>query len=131
MTNYKIRPHTTTPIYEDLDEIPCTSGTTDTFGSWVEFSGDIGIDKALYFVATHTAQGHTTGKGGVIEIAEGASSSEVVKQRINLPNSSALVDMCIPAYYPFTNNARIAVRVKDGESTNNEWSINLMIGPIQ
>ncbi len=120
----------TTEIYEDLDMVsPAASSSADTFGTWVQFSADIGTGKALYGISTNPDNTSQGGKGTVIEIAEGASSSEVVIIRLNLADFKNSTTDPIPLYKVLTNNARIAIRAKDGEAVANVYASNLWIGP--
>ncbi len=130
--NYKskmshVTTRVTTPLYEDTAQIDVASSSTlDVFGAWVQFSADIGTNKKLYGISVQCGQTPVGGKGCIFEIAEGASSSEVVVQRIPLCEMNANL-VVVYLYLALTDNARIACRVKDGESNANTHEINLMV----
>ncbi len=117
------------PLYEDRSSIAIVSGTSNTFGAWVQDSADIGTSKALYLIGLNSTGGDTPSGQVVVEIAEGAGSSEVAVLRLNLGlyvNGTGMI--YIKIYKVLTDNARITARIKDGETTNNNYDIVLNVG---
>ncbi len=135
MTNYKVKlqastiPYTT-PLFEEipLKEI-VSSATADTFGSWVQLSADIGINKALYSFLAYHALNQAGVEGTIFEIGEGASSSEVAVLRVkySLHGSGEILPIH-NVYLPLTDNARISARVKDGEAQANTTDFVINVG---
>ncbi len=139
MANYKNTSHVAhvstrveTPLYEDKNQIqPASSSSANTFGGWVQFSADIGTSKAIYGLITQCTDDLLGGEGQVIEISEGASSSEVTILRFNFPNKKGTItdQQHASIYKILTDNARISIRVKDTEASAKTHTTTLDIGP--
>ncbi len=134
MTNYKTHPAgaSTVPqtkLYEDLAHVVVTSHTdADTYGSYVQFSANIGSSKTIYGVILYSVNPVVDAAGLTFDIAEGAAASEVVKLRYPLTSIKAGTCHYLPCHYAITNSARVAFRCKDGEAVANGYDINLLIG---
>ncbi len=115
-------------IYDDIGDRAVSSGTSSNlFGSWGEISADVGTNKAYYGLNVLLAASVSGGAGTIFEIGEGASSSEVAILRFCLSDVSSGV-WFIKLYKKLTDNARLSIRVKDGETTANSFKTNSHIG---
>ncbi len=133
MANYKVT--TSSPLIEDKihddnydanTPLNCASSATiDTFGAWVELSADIGTGKRLEALIYTIPQ--TDNKSIQFEIAEGASSSEVVIDRRDHVGPTSASIISIPFNRSLTDNARIAIRVKDGFAVAHVYYVVLVI----
>ncbi len=105
-----------------------TSASANTFGSWVEISSDIGTGKRMTGILIGITNNFPASQVVEVEISEGASSSEVAVDRVQL-NGTAKHDLLfIPLNRFLTDNARIAVRVRGAEAAVNAINIALQVG---
>ncbi len=132
MANYKNVAHPSATAIETLlleqgSSTAPTTGVADTYGAYVQFSADIGTTKAIYFI--YMFNGAAIDEGDTIfEIAEGAAASEVVILRFSMARMGSGEYLVLPVYKKLTNNSRISIRVKDAETTLNQYHFNLMVG---
>jgi len=114
------------PIFDDTyaQVSPTSSATADTYGSWAQFSADIGVGKRLLFVVIRN-DNDTTIINGELEIGEGASGSEAAVARV-LYTIGGWAQLVFPVWKSLTDNARIACRCKDNEAE----AIRLCVHPM-
>ncbi len=129
MANYKQVSHTVVPETSVLLDIapygvttPLSSASADTFGAYVEVSADIGVDKTLKYFHGRSEAGNSN--VCELEIAEGAAASEVVKLRYKFIAAEMVY---VPTNFPFTDNARIAVRVRDSQAAAKEFRFTMSV----
>ncbi len=129
MANYKSNKPSETPLYDDNGKAnPQSSGTIDTFGSWLQIVGDVGLNKAIYNIHIMGLSQVNAGKGTIVEISIGASSSEVTILRFSLSGQALDGMTTIPVYKKLADNVRLASRVKDGEASVNNYKVNVDVG---
>ena len=102
------------------------SATIDTFGSWVQISADIGTGKKLVGLTIKAGSGGAAAASYEIEVSEGAVSSEVAVSRIS-GHYASLEPMEFDLNRTLADNARIAVRVREGNTNANTWKIGILV----
>ncbi len=108
---------------------PASSATVDTFGSWVEYSADIGSGKKL--LGIYIQNGPATlprAENFELEIGEGAAGSEAAVSRVGGWGQTAEKGYVFtPLNRTLTNNARISLRVRDSESAVNNYVVYILV----
>ncbi len=104
-----------------------SSGSIDTFGSWVECSADIGTGKVLQGVILSIESGLVQTTEAELEIGEGASASEVAKERIQIIGNATNHSLFIPLNRVLTANARISVRTRDSLASAKTLGVVLFV----
>ncbi len=109
---------------------PASSATVDTFGSWVEYSADIGSGKKL--LGIYIQNGPATlprAENFELEIGEGAVASEAAVSRVGGWGVGTVEKGYVftPLNRTLTNNARISVRVRDSESAVNNYVVYILV----
>ncbi len=108
---------------------PASSATIDTFGSWLQYSADIGTGKKL--LGIYIQRGGATLavlNNFEMEIGEGAVSSEVAVSRVGGWGQTADNGYVFtPLNRTLTNNARISLRVRDSESAVNNFAVYILV----
>jgi len=108
-----------------------SSASADTFGSWVEISGDIGTSKTLFGMSVNLNENIIAADSVEFEVGEGASSSEA---RVLGRTFMGSTDTGDTAFYAInvnlalTDNARITVRARDDDASTRQHRILLWIG---
>ncbi len=109
------------------------SGTTDTYGSWVEF--DAVVAAALYVVGVLVRDISTLAAYVQVDIGVGEAASEVsVGEAAKFSGSSGNTEILnlthpqapISPWIPIATGVRLAVRTADNEATNNAWPVTLI-----
>jgi len=108
---------------------PVSSATLDTFGSWLQYSADIGIGKKLLGIYIQNGGAALAALNNFeLEIGEGAVSSEVAVSRVGGWGQAAEDGYVFtPLNRTLTNNARISVRVRDSESAVNNFVVYILV----
>ncbi len=131
MANYKASSRITTQNWTDQYtpgsdfESILSSASANTFGAWQVINSDIGVGKVLKGILLTVESGLTAFAGCQLEIAEGATSSEVMKLRCVVLGTAQNYSIWIPFGYRFTDNANISVRVKD--SVASALNVNVVL----
>lgn len=100
-----------------------SSGTADAFGSWVELVADVGVGKRLIALTIRMGASTTV----EIEVGEGVSGSEVaIARHAGAFNEAA--GFILPFWKSLTDNARLALRTRDAESSVKAYYVAPVIG---
>jgi len=109
--------------------IPASPATVDTFGSWFQYSADIGTGKKLLGIYIQNGPAALADTNNFeLEIGEGAVSSEVAVSRVGGWGQGAEKGYVFtPLNRTLTNNARISVRVRDSEAGANNFAVYILV----
>ena len=102
------------------------SSSIDTFGSWTELFSNIGTGKKILGLFCKNGSGGAGKASFEIEIGEGASGSESTVSRISGYYAGS-ENWEFPLNRTVTNNVRIAVRVREGNTNANSWKIGIIV----
>jgi len=109
--------------------LPASPATVDTFGSWVEYSADIGTGKKLLGIYIQNGPANLAAANNFeLEIGEGAVASEAAVSRVGGWGQTAEKGYVFtPLNRTLTNNARISVRVRDSEAGANNFAVYILV----
>ena len=101
----------------------------DTFGSWVEYSADIGSSKKLLGIYIQNGPANlAAAENFELEIGEGAAASEAAVSRVGGWGQTAEKGYVFtPLNRTLTNNARISLRVRDSEAGANNFAVYILV----
>ncbi len=125
--------HLPNKLYDAMypNVVPASSASADTFGAWVETHADVGTGKVLLNISVVIRATLTEGKAFQFEVSEGAAASEVVVARVGGLGVSEKNLLVFQLYRKLTDNARIAVRVKDELASAINFYCILMISDVE
>jgi len=108
---------------------PASPATVDTFGSWVEYSADIGTGKKLLGIYIQSGPATLAAANNFeLEIGEGAVASEAAVARVGGWGQTAEKGhVFTPLNRTLTNNARISLRVRDSEAAANNFTVYILV----
>jgi len=108
---------------------PVSSATVDTFGSWLQYSADIGTGKKLLGIYIQNGGATLAALNNFeLEIGEGAVASEAAVSRVGGWGQTAEKGYVFtPLNRTLTNNARISVRIRDSESAVNNYVVYILV----
>ena len=104
------------PIFDSTYALasPASSGTADTFGSWVQISADVGVGRRLLYVVIGVLNSLGGSNHGEMEFGEGGAGSEAAVTRAQfLGVQTDHQQIVVPLWRALTDNARLSVRARD------------------
>jgi len=109
--------------------VPASPATKHTFGSWFEYSADIGSGKKLLGIYIQNGPGALAAANNFeLEIGEGVAGSEAAVSRVGgWGQTSDKGYVFTPLNRTLTNNARISVRVRDSEAGANNFVVYILV----
>ena len=112
--------------------VPTSSATADIFGSWVEYSADIGTGKKLLGIYIQNGPANlAAAEYFELEIGEGAVASEAAVSRVGGWGQTAEKGYVFtPLNRTLTNNARISLRVRDSETGTNNFVVYILVATV-
>ena len=103
-----------------------SSGTANTFGSWVQVDASTAAASYVCGITIQTAD--ATAKTCTVEVGTGAEAAEATKIRISFGSGAAAIQpifYTLPVPMLVAASTRIAIRASDSEAGANTYSIGI------